>query len=263
MSFNLEATYLSHMEKILRDGSRQKGRNGFTLSVPFLSLEWDLSNSHLPLITTRQMFPKGILGEYAAMIRGPQHIKDFEKWGCNYWNKWADEDGSIRVDYGNAWIDYNGFNQMEWVLNELKTNPQSRRLLIDAWRPDRLSSLSLPCCHYSYQFWSDGKYLDLLWNQRSADWCIGVPSDILVASVMLCQFASLAELQARTVKMQFGDCHIYAEHIDGAKQQISRNPWNPPKFVLKDQEDLYSFVPDDLKLSEYKYEPSIRYELKA
>ena len=263
MSWCGEHDYLELMKKIRIDGVRKDGRNGAYYSIPFPQLSFDISDGFFPLITTRKMYYSGILGEYAAMIRGPKHVDDFKEWGCNYWDLWADEEGNINVDYGNAWRDYNGVNQMEEVLHSLIHNPGDRRMVIDAWRPDRLSDLSLPCCHYSYQFWSDGKYVDLLWNQRSADWCVGVPSDMVFASVMLACFAQLAGLTPRTVCMQFGDAHIYEEHMDTAHTQLKRLPWCPPRFELAPQADLYSFKPEDLMITGYKHDERMSYELKG
>ena len=263
MSHLTEQNYLDIMRKILRDGTVREGRNGITKSIPFPSLTWDFEYGYLPLITTRKMHTKGILGEYAAIVRGPKHIDDFRKWGCNYWEKWANDDGTITVDYGNAWTDYNGVNQVEAVLQSLRDNPGDRRMVIDAWRPDRLEDLSLPCCHYSYQFWSDGTRLSLLWNQRSADWCIGVPSDMLFAGVMLACFASLTNHKLGQLTMQFGDAHIYEEHFEGAQEQIRRNPHIPPRFRLSEQEEFNTFQPVDLQVFDYNHYDPISYELKG
>jgi len=262
MSILVEGFYQDITRRIIADGTERKGRNGNTKSLPFQQLTFDLSDGFLPLLTTRQMFYKGILGEYAAMIRGPKHVNDFKKFGCNYWDQWSDEDGNINIDYGNAWIDYNGVNQMEYVLDSLRNNPADRRMVINGWRPDKLSDLSLPCCHHSYQFWSDGKVVDLLWIQRSGDWMVGVPSDMVFASVMLLCFADLAGCRPRNVNMVIGDAHIYEEHIPEATKHSKRLPWFPPTYKLKPQKDLYSFVPEDLEINNYQHNEPIKYLLK-
>jgi len=262
MAWTMENEYLQITQNILTLGTKRKGRNGDTFSLPFQQLEFDLSSGHIPLITTRKMHYRGILGEYAAMIRGPKHIDDFKKYGCNYWDKWAREDGSISVDYGNAWIDFNGVNQMEYVLDSLRNNPADRRMVISGWRPDKLDDLDLPCCHHSYQFWSDGDVVDLLWVQRSGDWMVGVPSDVVFASVMLLCFSDLAGLKPRNVRMVVGDAHIYAEHEENARKQARRVGWNPPSFTLKPQKDLYSFVPEDFEINDYTHDEPLNYLLK-
>jgi thymidylate synthase len=216
----------------------------------------------LPLMTTRKSHYKGVFGEYAALIRGPQHIDDFTKWGCNFWKKWAQPDGTINLDYGNAWVDFHGENQMETVLNLLKNDYTDRRMLITGWDPSNLKNLDLPCCHYSYQFWSDGKHLDLLWTQRSGDWMIGVPADALLASAMVNQFASLANMIPRKVTMMIGDAHIYEDHWDATREQTSRKPFDMPSYEYKAQKDLYSFTPDDFIVKNYEHQPAIDYLLK-
>ena len=262
MAWTTEGEYLKIMQQIMWHGTHKTGRNGGYTSLPFPQLSFDISGGYLPIITTRKMFVQGVLGEYAAMIRGPKHEDDFTKWGCNFWKKWCKEDGSINIDYGNLWRDYNGVNQMEDALNKLRNNPGDRRIIISGWAPDRIDDLDLPCCHYAYQFWTDGTHLDMLWHQRSADWCVGVPSDMVFAAVMLSCFAQLAELTPRRVVMQFGDAHIYDEHLHQAHEQTKRTPWAPVAYQLRVQHSLYSFTPDDLVLGTYKHDERISYELK-
>ena len=262
MAWTLESQYIDIARKIIHNGTVRETRNAVTHSLPFQTMEFSLESGFFPLFTTRQMFYKGVLGEYAAMIRGPRHVKDFERWGCNYWNQWANEDGSIAVDYGNAWRDFNGVDQMAHVIDSLLNNPADRRMVISGWRPDKLDDLNLPCCHHNYQFYSDGSTLDLLWVQRSGDWMVGVPSDVVLSATMLLCFSSVASLKPGTVKFIVGDAHVYADHINDAHKQIKRLPWAPPKYDLKKQSDVYSFEPSDLTISSYKYEDSIKYSVK-
>ena len=259
---NYEAQFLAVADNILKNGFERKGRNGTTLSLPFQQLKFSLQDS-FPLLTTRKMFYKGVLGEYAAMIRGPAHVQDFIDWGCNYWNLWAEEDGSINVDYGNAWRNFNGVDQMAAVVDSLINNPHDRRMVISGWRPDNLEELSLPCCHHNYQFYEHDGIVDLLWIQRSGDWMIGVPSDAVFASVMLMCFADVTGKIPGSITMVIGDAHIYGEHIEAAKQQVQRPIIDTNlKVELKDQADVYSFKPNDLIIEGYKYSDAIKYELK-
>jgi thymidylate synthase len=216
------------------------------------------------------MFYKGIFGELAAMLRGPTCVVDFEKWGCNYWKDWADEDGSLRVDYGNAWLDYNGVNQLETLINTLKNNPMDRRMLITSWRPDKLDSLSLPCCHHTYQWYvRKGEYLDMKWEQRSADTMIGIPSDIVLAAVWNIMIANEVGLKPGRINMTFGDTHIYEEHWENAQVYIDRvlsgnNPLHPLYMVhcMKGVKTT-EFQPDFVKLCGYTPMEAIKFELKA
>ena len=262
MSNDFEASYLATASKILKQGHTRQGRNAVTKSLPAQTLSFDVRDG-LPLLTTRKSHYLGVFGEYAALIRGPKHVDDFKHWGCNYWDKWAKADGSIELDYGNAWTDFHGVNQMEKVLNLLRTDYTDRRMLITGWDPSHLDALDLPCCHYSYQFWSDGEHLDLLWTQRSGDWMLGVPADALLATIMLNQFASLANMTARNVTLMVGDAHIYEDHIETAKQQIIRMPFELPQYNFYTQYDLTSFAPGDVEVGEYKHHPPLSYKLEA
>ena len=245
-------------------GERVEGRNGVVRKLPFLNIAFDAS--YLPLLQTRQSFYKGIAGEYAAFLRGPKHIDDFKMFGCNYWDKWGDANGDLRVDYGNAWINFDRTNQVDEVRKSLKEDPQGRRHLITGWDPRFLKALDLPCCHYSYQFYvRDGKYLDLLWNQRSADWCIGVPADAVLAAIMLHHFAKDTGYEPGVVKMSFGDCHIYENHMDTAIEQMERfaklTELDLIEFCLTDHE-FYSFNPGNVTLiDEYNPQKGLKYEL--
>ena len=258
---NVELDYLAVASNILQKGIVQSGRNGVTKRLPFQTLDFNISQ-YFPLLTSRQIFYKSALGEYAAFVRQPKHINTFKEFNCNYWNQWADVDGDINVDYGNKWINWGGVNQYEQVLNELKANPTSRRLLISGWDPSNLSKVDLPCCHYSYQFWSDGINLNLLWNQRSGDWMIGIPSDIILACVMLLSFASLANLQPQNIKMVVGDAHIYREHFENVETQLKNTVYHSPAYTFKPQNSLYTFLPEHLDIINYKYNNNIKYLLK-
>ena len=258
---NVELDYLSVAKNILHSGIEQTGRNGVTKRLPFQTLDFNISE-YFPLLTSRRIFYKGALGEYAAFVRKPKHINTFKFFNCNYWDMWGDVDGDINIDYGNKWIEWNGVNQYQNVLNELKTNPTSRRLLITGWDPANLNKVDLPCCHYSYQFWSDGTNLNLLWNQRSGDWMVGIPSDMILASTMLLCFASLSNLKPQNIKMIIGDSHIYKEHFDNANKQLDTKLYELPRYKFKKQESLYTFWPEHVDIATYKYNNNIKYLLK-
>ena len=267
MMKSFEEQYMSALTDIRNYGHMKKGRNGWTKGVHGLQFRVDVSD-RFPILTARKMYWKGIAGEYAAFIRQPNHVEDFEEQGCNFWKPWANDGGFINVDYGNAWIDYNDTNQMEQALNMLKTNPGSRRILIDSWRPDRQNDLSLPCCHYSYQFLCVRDNLDLIWTQRSGDMAVGIPSDIISATIMLNQFADLSGLKPRYIIMNIADAHIYEEHDRMVhfmlyyKWSVMEKRYLPPKYKFKKQTDLYSFTKDDIELINYKHHDPIRFEIK-
>lgn len=228
-----ESDYMSLVARILQEGVVKKTRNGATKSVFGESIKFNLGNG-FPLIQGRKMYPGGIFGEFAAMIRGPKCVEDFEKWGCNYWKLWADKKGKLELDYGNAWL---ADGQFDRLIDKLKNDPNDRRMLITGWRPERLAKLSLPCCHYAYQFYvHDGK-LDMVWIQRSVDMMIGLPADFVLAAIWVIALANEVGLKPGNITMQLGDCHIYEEHLESAR------------LYLKNGYQLTSFQPVRHKLT--------------
>ena len=264
---NFEKDYAGMLREILSSGHTRETRNGSVLGVFGRSLTVPVGNI-FPIIQGRQMFVKGILGEFTALLNRPTCVEDFEKWGCNYWKLWADKDGKLIVDYGNAWFDFNGFNQVKALKEALRDNPTDRRMIISSWRPDRLAKLSLPCCHYSYQFYvRDGKHLDMVWTQRSADMMVGLPSDIVLAATWLITLANEFHLWPGTIKLDLGDCHIYKEHLEMAEEYcrlVATNSYQPVYFSLdmRGGTDFCTFEPQMLKLCAYPHGPRLDLLLK-
>ena len=257
----VERDYKALVEHILTNGTDKEGRNGTTRSTFGQALSFNLKDG-FPLLTGRKMFYKGVLGELAAMLRGPKSLADFEKFGCNYWADWAKEDGSINVDYGNTWIDFNGVNQLEQVLETLKTNPNDRRMIISGWKPNNIANLDLPCCHLLYQWYVSNGELQMMWYQRSADLMIGVPADIILAAAWNIAMASEVGLVPGKVTMIFGDTHIYEEHYEKAEEYLNR-PIHPlPKWKTRSLK-VSEFVPADIHIYDYIHEEPIKFELKA
>jgi thymidylate synthase len=272
-----ETEYMHIVRDVLEYGDYRQTRNVATKALCGKSLTFTLEDTDkFPIIMGRQMYHKGVLGELAAMLRQPKHIDDFTKWGCNFWNKWAKPDGSIEVDYGNAWF-ANG--QMDHLRTSLLSNPTDRRMLISGWRPERLAELDLPCCHYSYQFFvrSSG-YLDMVWTQRSVDVMVGLPSDIVFAAAWLISIASWAGLKPGKVKMDFGDTHIYENHFEQASEYINSylelveavdvsgadfEDCYPRFEYLGNGKDFLEFEPDDLVIEKYIGASKLELELNA
>lgn len=259
-----EIEYAKIVRKILDKGERRGGRNGKTRSLFATQLVVPMVENYFPILQGRQMYYKGVLGELAAMLRKPKHLEDFEKWGCNYWKLWAKEDGSIAVDYGNAW---HADNQIETLRDMLRNDPYNRRMIINGWRPNKLDELDLPCCHLLYQFYvRQNGQLDMMWYQRSADWMIGVPSDIVFAAAWLIAIANDVGYTPGKITMVFGDTHIYEEHVEGAEEYLSNlKDFNvPPTYTWKGgKKHFCEFVPEDLSIYEYLHNGPIKFELKA
>ena len=265
-SRSYEFQYKELVNKILNKGELKETRNGKTLSLFGESIIFNLSNNDFPLLTSRQIFYKGVFGELAALLRQPKNIKDFEAQGCNYWKLWAKENGDINIDYGNAWLNWNGINQLEKLIYTLKNNPNDRRMIITGWNPSNLDNLDLPCCHYAYQWYvRDNKYLDMLWHQRSADTMIGLPSDAVFAAAWNIAIANEAGLIPGEVKMIFGDVHIYLEHAENALQYLTIDTVSSPKYILHSNKykQTIKFEPNDITIDSYKPQSKIKFELKS
>ena len=265
-----ERDYISLVTKVLQRGERRQTRNGGTRSLFAQQLIVDMSNGlYFPLLVGRQMFYKGVFGELAAILRGPQTIEDFKKWGCNYWDKWAKPDGSLNVDYGNSW--HEG-RQFEHLKECLANNPTDRRMIINGWRPEHLPHLDLPCCHYAYQFYvTSDRRLHMMWHQRSVDVMVGLPSDVVFAAAWLIMIANEFNLHPGIITMTLGDTHIYEGHVGGAFTYISsaqtviegRSNCTIPKYSLTAEsgKDFLTFEPTDIVISEYNPMPKIGFEL--
>jgi len=262
-----ESDYASLVLKVLIAGETRETRNVPTLSVFGESLSFDLREG-FPILEGRKIFTKGILGEFAALVRKPKCLEDFEKWGCNYWDKWANPDGSINVDYGNAWFDFEGFDQIADLKDKLRNDPANRRMIVNAWRPHKLEELNLPCCHYSYQFHvSTTGVLNMVWTQRSVDVMIGLPSDMVLAAAWMISLANEFGFTPGVCKMDFGDTHIYGDHIDPAHdylrqaQALQHKASVKWEYLIPKGTDFCKFEPVALRLTGYDPMPAIKFNL--
>ena len=264
-----ERMYTMLVKRVLNEGELRETRNAKTLSVFGASITLDMELGQFPLLQGRKMYHAGVLGELAAVLRGPKHREDFEKWGCNYWKKWCKPDGSITVDYGNEWLANGQIDHLKHCLTVDQTN---RRMLINGWNAASLEELDLPCCHYSYQFYvRGGEFLDMIWNQRSADLMIGVPSDAVFAYAWLVSIANEFGLMPGKITMNFGDVHIYESHVENARHYVNRvygEVFEPtglrkPTYAVACEEgkDFLTFEPSDITILDYDNLGPLEFEL--
>lgn len=257
---------------ILKEGELRPTRNGETIGL--FAKTFNIDTNQIPVLSGRKMYYKAVLGELAAMFRDPKHINDFKDMGCNYWDAWADELGGINIDYGNVWHDFNGFNQMEELKRSLVEAPYSRRHIISGWRPNEVENLSLPCCHMLYQWYvtTEGK-LNMIWYQRSVDVMLGLPANVILATVWNQLLANELGLINGTVNFMLGDVHIYREHLPGVEKYMmkvkelesykySRTPSNI-KLVVEPGMHLEDFKPDMIEEIHYSPEQPIKMECKV
>lgn len=254
--------YADLIKETLTYGKSVKGRNGYTIQLPGYSLKWIISKQLMLFPTARKLYLSGILGELAALVREPRHISDFKKWGCNYWDQFGDDEGFLTLDYGNAWKD--GVDQIAMVKKALlsKTKRFRRDLMIVGWRPNLIKKLTLPCCHFAYQFLCDAEdNLSLVWYQRSADIMVGVPSDIVLANVMLIAMAYETNLFPDTITMHLGSAHIYQKHLKQAENILQLESNLPNEFIRYTTNNLRfsDFTPDMIDIN-YKPREAIKLE---
>lgn len=251
--------------QVIKDGDLVEGRNGRTLEIFGTSLTVGPMEREFPIITSRKMFYKGVFGELAAFLKRPSNVTDFRAMGCNYWDQWADDQGNLKVDYGNAWQDFNGVNQLSKIADQIIQNPQSRRHLIIGWNPVNVDGLSLPCCHYAYQWnvTSNG-HLNMLWIQRSADVMIGLPSDIIAGALFNILMAHTTGLIPGYVTFQLGSTHIYEEHMEHVRDYLDTPEYKLPTWAIaRDETSVFDFKPSDVVLEDYEHGPVLNFLLKT
>ena len=251
-----ERAYRQLVIDVLSDGIKQEGRNGATREVFGTTIKLDVADDVLPMITGRKMYYKGIVGEALALMQAPcNHVSDFESRGCNYWKLWADEDGNLELDYPIR-------KQLEGIIKDINRDPHSRRHIIDLWNQQNLSHLSLPCCHYGYQFNIQGNNINMIWTQRSADLMIGVPSDMILATIYLRIVADATGYEANEITMNFGSTHIYEEHVENAFEYVGRKMLKLPTLQI-DKKNFTELTQDNFRVKGYYHKPAIKFELKS
>jgi thymidylate synthase len=256
--------YVPLVKKILEKGERRSTRNQDTLAIFGEKLVIDMEHN-FPLLTGRKIHYKPVIGELAAMLNGPKHVNDFKSQGCNYWDKFADEQGNLNLDYGNAWKDFNGYNQLKTLVETIVTDPTNRRLLVTGWNPANIDKLTLPCCHMLYQWYvRDGKYLDMIWYQRSVDVMIGLPSDIVLAATWNTILANQTNLQPGKLTFMLGDTHIYTNHLLPTIEYLrAPKPINNATCSIVLGTTVDDFKVTDIIINGYDITNNIKFELNV
>lgn len=251
--------YLNLLKDILENGTDKSDRTGTgTKSLFGYQLRFDLSKG-FPLVTTKKTHLKSIIHELLWFLKGDTNIKYLNDNGVNIWNEWADENGELGSIYGKQWTDWNGINQIKELINQIKHNQDSRRLIVSAWNVSELPNMALAPCHTLFQFYvADGK-LSLQLYQRSGDAFLGVPFNIASYSLLLMMVAHVCNLKVGDFIHTFGDVHIYNNHIEQVKLQLSREPKTLPTMKLnKDVKNIFDFKYEDFTLENYNPYPTIK-----
>ena len=259
--------YLDLLSRILNEGVYKGDRTGTgTLSVFGNQMRFNLRDG-FPLLTTKKLHLKSIIYELLWFLRGDTNIHYLQEHGVRIWNEWADEHGDLGPVYGHqwrSWPDYKGgtIDQIANVLDQIKHNPNSRRMLVTAWNPAEVEEMALPPCHCLFQFYvADGR-LSLQLYQRSADTFLGVPFNIASYALLLQMMAQVTGLEAGEFIHTTGDTHLYSNHLEQAKLQLTRTPRPLPKMKINpDVKDLFAFKYEDFELVDYNPYPHISAEV--
>ena len=256
--------YQDLLQRILNEGVQKEDRTGTgTISVFGHQMRFDMEDG-FPCLTTKKLHLKSIIHELLWFLNGDTNIKYLNENGVRIWNEWADEDGDLGHIYGfqwRSWPDYNGghIDQISQVVETLKNNPDSRRIIVSAWNVADIPNMNLPPCHAFFQFYvADGK-LSLQLYQRSADVFLGVPFNIASYALLLQMMAQVTGLKTGDFVHTFGDAHIYNNHMEQVKLQLSREPRPLPKMLINPNiKDIFGFKFEDFELTDYDPHPHIK-----
>ncbi len=259
--------YHQLLQHILDNGIKKEDRTGVgTISVFGYQMRFNLQEG-FPLVTTKKLHVKSIIHELLWFLKGETNIQYLKENGVTIWDEWADKDGELGPIYGyqwRSWPDYNGgyIDQISNLIEEIKKNPNSRRLIVSAWNVAQLKDMRLPPCHILFQFYvADGKLSCQLY-QRSADVFLGVPFNIASYSLLLMMVAQVTGLQPHEFIHTLGDAHLYLNHIEQAKLQLSRDCRPLPRMILNPEvKDIFNFKYEDFKLEGYDPHPHIKAEV--
>jgi thymidylate synthase len=257
-----ERQYLNLLADILANGVQRGDRTGTgTLGVFGRQMRFDLAKG-FPLLTTKKLHKKSIILELLWFLRGDTNVRWLQERGVSIWNEWADADGELGPVYGKQWRSWAApdgrvIDQIAAVVHSLKTNPNSRRHIVSAWNPADVDDMALPPCHCLFQFFvADGKLSCQLY-QRSADVFLGVPFNIASYALLTLMMARVTGYEPGEFVHTLGDAHLYLNHLDQAKLQLSREPMALPVMQVADKDDLVAFEYEDFKLEGYAAHPSI------
>ena len=256
--------YLDLLDRILTEGVKKEDRTGTgTISVFGNQMRFNLEDG-FPLLTTKKLHLKSIIYELLWFLRGDTNIKYLKDHGVSIWDEWADENGERGPVYGHqwrSWPDENGgtIDQIQNVVNQIKNNPDSRRMIVSAWNVAEVERMALPPCHTMFQFYVANGRLSLQLYQRSADTFLGVPFNIASYALLLQMMAQVTGLKAGDFIHTTGDTHLYLNHLEQAKLQLTRSPRPLPRMIINpDVKDIFDFKYEDFQLEGYDPWPHIK-----
>lgn len=256
--------YLDLCKHVLEKGTNKEDRTGTgTISTFGYQMRFDLKEG-FPLLTTKKLHVKSIVHELLWFLKGDTNVEYLQENGVRIWNEWADENGELGPVYGHQWRSWSGANgetidQITNLIDTIKNNPDSRRMIVSAWNVADVDHMALPPCHCLFQFYvADGKLSCQLY-QRSADVFLGVPFNIASYALLTMMVAQVCDLEVGEFVHTFGDVHIYQNHLDQVKLQLSREPRSLPTLSINPEvKDIFGFKFEDFNLEEYDPHPHIK-----
>lgn len=261
--------YLDLLDTVLRTGADKCDRTGTgTRSIFGYQMRFNLQDG-FPLLTTKKLHTRSIIYELLWFLNGDTNVKYLHDNKVSIWDEWAREDGSLGPIYGYQWRHWDkkdgGFvDQISNVVNQIKTNPDSRRLIVSAWNVAQIDDMALPPCHCLFQFYVANGRLSLQLYQRSADIFLGVPFNIASYSILLAMMAQVTGMECGEFVHSFGDAHLYNNHFEQAKLQLTREPLPLPVLKLNpDVKDIFSFKYEDIQIENYQSHPHIKAEVSV
>ncbi len=255
--------YLDLLQKVLDEGSSKQDRTGTgTLSIFGCQSRYDLS-AGFPLLTTKKLHLRSIIHELLWFIAGDTNVAYLQQNGVRIWDEWADENGELGPVYGHQWrswptADGGSIDQLAQVVEQVRDNPDSRRMLVSSWNPGEIEGMALPPCHLLFQFYVCDGRLSCQMYQRSADLFLGVPFNVASYSLLTMMVAQVTGLEPGEFIHTLGDTHLYLNHLDQAREQLSRLPGPLPTMMINPEvNDLFAFSYDDFELQGYQAQPHI------
>ncbi len=256
--------YLSMMRHVRDHGARKDDRTGTgTLSIFGHQMRFDLSQG-FPLVTTKKLHTKSVIHELLWFLRGDSNVRYLQENGISIWNEWADENGELGPIYGVQWRSWptpsgESVDQIKDVVDLLRDNPDSRRILVSAWNAAEISNMALPPCHTMFQFYvADGKLSCQLY-QRSADTFLGVPFNIASYALLTHMLAQQTDLKVGDFVWTGGDCHLYLNHLEQVEEQLSRQPLALPRLAIRRRPDsIFDYQFEDFEILNYECHPHIK-----
>ena len=253
--------YLDLLRDIMENGVDKMDRTGVgTRSVFGRQMRFDLSKG-FPLVTTKKVHLKSIIYELLWFLKGETNVKYLQEHGVRIWNEWADENGELGPVYGSQWRNWNGegIDQIAEVINTLKTKPNDRRMIVSAWNVGKIAEMHLPPCHMMFQFYVADNKLSCMLYQRSCDMFLGVPFNIASYALLTMMVAQVCGLEPGEFIHTLGDTHIYHNHFEQVKEQLSHTPYPLPQMKINPNvKDINDFKYEDFELVNYQSYDTIK-----